>query len=132
MSKHLNIEIETSDRQLAFEMFETKSLVADESHLSLPDGSTVEYAGSLVRKSVGLPEVVSVVITLAGGVGTGVAGQLALRQAEMQACETPHQPQGSRDHAGAHPNRHRGNRKRQMMNAIARLTPLLRPSAEPI
>jgi hypothetical protein len=74
MSRRLNIEIETADRELEARIFETSSFSAGETRITLSDGSTVTYAGTLVRKSIGIPDVTHLVIELATGVGTGVVG----------------------------------------------------------
>jgi hypothetical protein len=74
MSRRLDIEIETDDRDFSHELFETQSLSAGESQVSLADGSTVIYSGSAMRKAMNAPEVIRAVVEVALGVGTSVAG----------------------------------------------------------
>lgn len=73
MDQQLQIEIETHDRELEFEMFEaTPGLSTETSRVTFSDGSTAVYGGTLVRKAVGFPAIVHVGIDMASAVGTGL------------------------------------------------------------
>lgn len=72
MSPHLNIEIESAERSLAFDLFETSQLAADDTRLTLGDGSTITYAGTLMRKAADMPELTRLVIDCVTAVGTGL------------------------------------------------------------
>jgi hypothetical protein len=73
MPQQLEVEIETHDRMLEFEMFEaTSGLSAESSRVTFSDGSTVAYGGTMVRKAVGFPAIVHVAVELATAVGTGL------------------------------------------------------------
>ncbi len=72
MGRTLNIEIETDDRELLFEVFDTKSLDS-ETQAVLADGTIVRLGSMEIRKAYGVPEIAHLAIHLADGVGTGLA-----------------------------------------------------------
>ena len=69
------IEIDTHDHLLDFELFEirekTTFSVGDQK--SLPGGFTMIFDGVTVRKAIGFPETITLVITFAGTVVSSVA-----------------------------------------------------------
>lgn len=74
MPQQLQVEIETHDRLLEFEMFNaTTELSAETSRVTFPDGSTVAYGGTYVRKAFGFPAIIHVVVFVASGVGLNLA-----------------------------------------------------------
>jgi hypothetical protein len=82
MTRPLKIEIETSERGLEVDFFDRSSFTAGATSKTLPDGSTVTYEGSLIRKTFGTSEVLHLAINLAEGIGTSVVGNWLGRQAE--------------------------------------------------
>jgi hypothetical protein len=72
MTLPLKIEIETTERGLEVELFETTSFAAGETSIRLPDGSTVLYEGALIKKSFESSEILHLTINLAESVGIGV------------------------------------------------------------
>lgn len=69
----MNVEIDTHDRQLVSELFESPSLSVGQQR-SIPGGATVTYQGEVIRKAVGIPE--TIMLTVALGTGTSVVGSL--------------------------------------------------------
>ena len=57
----LRLEIETHDRFLGFEIMGTNSLASGAS-ISAPGGAVLRYEGSLVRKALGIPEVLQFLV----------------------------------------------------------------------
>ena|ERR1700733_2588694 len=89
----LNIEIVTTDRELESEIFKSSSLSKGETGVTLSDGSTVTYEGTLAKRSIGIPDVTHAVIELATAVGTGVVsnwlyGKLKGRDAKLRINRT--------------------------------------------
>ena len=55
------LHIETHDRHLGFEIADSSSLSADLA-IHAPGGVTLVYQGSLVRKAIGIPEVLQFLV----------------------------------------------------------------------
>jgi hypothetical protein len=71
----LEIEITTHDRMATFELLEATSLSPGQA-LELADGLVVNYRGTLVRKSVGWPEVSAFLLAVASNLPASVAADL--------------------------------------------------------
>jgi hypothetical protein len=67
----LDIQIETTDRRLDFEMLEADHVSRD-TRIILSDGSTVRWAGAPLKKHAGEPYVFDLVVDLISAVGTGI------------------------------------------------------------
>jgi len=67
----MDIEIQTHNRFLPFELLNKKSVLVNDS-IELPGNAKLSYNGSLIRKSVGLPEIVNFTLTFGSGVAAGV------------------------------------------------------------
>lgn len=69
----LQIEIEAPSAFLAFELFSYQNSLSSETPpVTLPDGSTVAYAGTLDRRSFDFPSIVHALATLGGEVSVGL------------------------------------------------------------
>jgi hypothetical protein len=71
-TRRLDIEIETDERLFEHELFESENLERGQ-QLTLSDGTTVTYNGTLMRKAVGFSPIVKLAVDLASAIGTGVA-----------------------------------------------------------
>lgn len=58
----ITLGIETHDRLLGFEMAGVDNSLKAGTTIEIPGGCTIEYEGSLVRKSMGIPEVLQFVV----------------------------------------------------------------------
>jgi len=67
----VDIEIQTHHRFLPFELLNQKSISINDS-VELPGNAKLSYSGSLIRKSVGLPEIVNFTLTFGSEVVAGV------------------------------------------------------------
>jgi hypothetical protein len=67
----MNIEIQTSDNFIAFELLGKKSVSLNDS-IDLPGNAKLSYNGSLIRKSFGMPEIVNFTLTFGSGVAAGL------------------------------------------------------------
>lgn len=65
------LKIETHDRHLGFEMLGSNSHSIGDT-VELPGGATLEFQGSLVRKSVGIPELLKFLLDTSLGVDIGL------------------------------------------------------------
>lgn len=73
MAQQFQIEVETFDFRVAFEMFESRTgLSSKTSRIILADGSTVAYAGTYERRGLNFPSIVHAGVDLAGTVGVGL------------------------------------------------------------
>jgi hypothetical protein len=71
MTRHFNIEIETTDRWLDMEMLGADQVSAG-TQISLADGSTVTWSSAPLKKYAGDPYVFNLVVGLVSAVGVGV------------------------------------------------------------
>ncbi len=62
----INIEIETNDRTLVYDIFETNSLSTDQKK-SVPGGAVIINKGMLLEKAYFAPEAIELIVSL--GVG---------------------------------------------------------------
>jgi len=67
----MEIEIQTHDRSLVFDVLEKKSVSLND-EVEIPGNAKISYKGSLVLKSVGIPETVNFVLTFSSGVVASV------------------------------------------------------------
>ena len=67
----MDIEIQTQDRFLAFELLGKKSVSLHDS-VDLPGNAKLSYNGSVIRKSFGVPEIVNFSVTFGSGVAAGL------------------------------------------------------------
>jgi hypothetical protein len=58
----LNLEIETHDRRIGFDIAAIGNTLTAGTIIEAPGGAKVEYKGTIVRRSVGIPEVLQFVI----------------------------------------------------------------------
>ena len=72
MGQRLTIEIETTQRGLETEIFETSNPSAHDLSLTLSDGSVIAFRETLIRKSFETSEVIKFTAELAGAVGTNI------------------------------------------------------------
>jgi len=68
----IKIEIETHDNMLAFDLFESKELVADRTEKSISDNVSVRFEGEVFRKAEGLPRIIEMTLVLAKEVITPI------------------------------------------------------------
>lgn len=68
-----SLHIETHDRHLGFEIAESCSLKSG-MRIQAPGGVSLQYEGSLVRKSVGIPEVLKFVVDASISTDLGLFG----------------------------------------------------------
>lgn len=64
----LKVAIETHDRMLGYEMFGDGKSLSQGAVAAIPGGARAEYVGSLVRKAVGIPEVLQFIVDAATNV----------------------------------------------------------------
>lgn len=67
------LHIETHDRHLGFEIAESSSLKSG-MRIQAPGGVSLQYEGSLVRKSVGIPEVLQFIVDASISTDLGLFG----------------------------------------------------------
>lgn len=67
----VDIEIQTQDRFLVFELLGKKSANLNDS-VDLPGNAKLSYTGSLIRKSFELPEIVNFTLTFGSSVTAGL------------------------------------------------------------
>ena len=67
------LHIETHDRHLGFEIAESSSLKLGLT-IQAPGGVTLRYEGSLVRKAVGIPEVLQFIVDASVSIDLGLFG----------------------------------------------------------
>jgi hypothetical protein len=68
----VQLDIETHDRRLGFDIAGVKNSLTAGTTVEVPGGATVEYRGSIVRKSFGIPEILQLVVDVAKGVEVGL------------------------------------------------------------
>lgn len=61
----LSIEIETDDRTLAFDLFESKEVRAGLTEKAIGEGISIRCEGGVIRKAVGFPEIVKIALVIA-------------------------------------------------------------------
>lgn len=61
----LNIEIETDNRMLTVDLFESKEFRAGETENAIGEGITIRYEGETIRKAVGFPEIIRIALIIA-------------------------------------------------------------------
>ena len=67
----MEIEIQTHDRFLVFDVLGKKSASLNDV-VNIPGNAQITYKGSLILKSVGIPETVNFALTFGSGVMAGV------------------------------------------------------------
>ncbi|MES9027031.1 hypothetical protein AAHH21_13065 [Stenotrophomonas sp. BSUC-16] len=67
-------EIETHDRRLAFAMVGSGDTLRTGAVADLPGGATLEYQGSMVRRSVGIPDVLQFILNVSVDLEVGLLG----------------------------------------------------------
>jgi len=71
MEKTIKIEIHTHDRKLLSDILENSSVsMGDETNIS--DQARIKYDGSYIRKALGFPEIIYLILTFSSGVSAGV------------------------------------------------------------
>ena len=68
----ISLHIETHDRRLGFEMAATGNTLRSGTAVSVPGGATLEYTGTFVCKSVGIPEVLQFIIDASISIDLGL------------------------------------------------------------
>jgi hypothetical protein len=66
------IEIETQDKKLAFDLASEDNRLKTGQMIQVPGNVMLEYSGSIVRRSFGIPEVLTLVAHVAGTVEVGL------------------------------------------------------------
>lgn len=61
----LNIEIETDNRMLGFDLFESKEIRAGQTQKAIGEGISIRYEGGLIRRAVDFPEIVRIALVIA-------------------------------------------------------------------
>ena len=69
----LNIEIETNDRMLTSDLFESREFSAGQTEKVITEGISIRWEGGLKRKAVGFPEIVRITLFIAEKVVLPVA-----------------------------------------------------------
>jgi hypothetical protein len=69
---HIPLHIETHDRTLGFEIAAADNTLRSGAAVSAPGGATLEYTGTFVCKSVGIPEVLQFVIDASINIDLGL------------------------------------------------------------
>ena len=68
----LRIDIETHDRKLGFDMAGVNNRLSAGTKVSIPGGGAIEFTGTLVRKAVGIPEVLQFLVDTATNLEYGL------------------------------------------------------------
>ena len=58
----LNLEIETHDRRIGFDIAAIGNTLTAGTIIEVPGGAPIEYTGTIVRRSIGIPEVLQFVV----------------------------------------------------------------------
>lgn len=58
----IQLDIETHDRRLGFDIAGIDNRLTSGTVIDLPGGGTLEFQGALVRKAVGIPEVLQFIV----------------------------------------------------------------------
>jgi len=75
----LNIEIETNDRMLTSDLFESREFSAGQTEKVITEGISIRWEGGLKRKAVGFPEIVRITLFIAEKVVLPVAISLTAK-----------------------------------------------------
>lgn len=68
----VQVAIETHDRRLGFDIAGVGKTLTAGTTVKVPGGASVEYRGSILRKSFGIPEVLELVVEVAKDVEIGL------------------------------------------------------------
>jgi len=60
----LNIEIETYDKMLSSDLFETTKFSAGQTKRIIAEGISIRYEGGMIRKAVDFPEIINIALTI--------------------------------------------------------------------
>lgn len=72
----LNVEIETNDNMLGFDLFDSKELKNGQTTVTIGKGVSATFKGTRFRKSVGIPEVIQFVLEIGKEVAIDVGALL--------------------------------------------------------
>lgn len=70
----IQLQIETHDRMLGFEMAGIGNTLKSGTAVSIPGGASIEYEGSFVRKSLGIPEILQFIVDASVNVDLALLG----------------------------------------------------------
>ena len=70
----IQLQIETHDRMLGFEMAGIDNTLKSGTAVSIPGGASIEYEGSFVRKSLGIPEILQFIVDASVNVDLALLG----------------------------------------------------------
>jgi hypothetical protein len=70
----ISLQIETHDRRLAFDIAGIGNRLTSGTVVDVPGGAKLQYEGSLVRKSLGIPEVLEFILDTSINVDLGLLG----------------------------------------------------------
>lgn len=73
----VEIEIETYDVGLSFDLFESKEIRAGETQKTIADGVSVRCEGGLIRKAEGIPQIVRIALIITETVALPLAVSIA-------------------------------------------------------
>ena len=68
----IDLEIETFDKKLDFDLFETKERLERGMTKQLENGVSLEYKGTEIRLGVGFPDIILLVLDIASSVAVGL------------------------------------------------------------
>jgi hypothetical protein len=68
----VQLDIETHDRRLGFDIAGVGNSLTAGTAVKVPGNATVEYQGSIVRKSFGIPEILQLVVDVSKDVEVGL------------------------------------------------------------
>lgn len=83
----LKIDIETHDRELGFDMAGVNNRLFAGTKVSIPGGGTIEFEGTLIRKAVGIPEVLQFVVDTATNLEYGLLATWLAQKVEGRQVE---------------------------------------------
>lgn len=68
----IQLDIETHDRRLGFDIAGVGNSLTAGTVVEVSDGVSVEYCGSIMRKSFGIPEILQLVVDVAKDIEVGL------------------------------------------------------------
>lgn len=70
----IQLQIETHDRMLGFEIASVDNTLKSGTAVSIPGGASIEYKGSFIQKSLGIPEILQFIVDASVNVDLALLG----------------------------------------------------------
>lgn len=69
---NIDVEIETHNKRLGFELFETNSLQSGQ-EMKIGKDASIKYEGTFIRKAMGIPDIIQITLILASNTAASLA-----------------------------------------------------------